>query len=206
MKKDLRKEKGSAAVFVIATILFFLIFGTGIYMVTSTLRQSQLKSDVAVKEVYEKELQQADQIYEKIVNANIIYQEEFNDWNNYLTVSTTVNSCKDGVLNITSTNEKSSILLNQGLSFKPQEHRYLQITYKVNGTTANKMAFYSVENPSNQDYYIQKDLICDNNWHTIIFDLWENEKIKQQEEITNLKWEWCNVSGTNMEIDHIKIF
>ena len=46
MKKLLKKESGSVAVLVIMTILSFFIFATGIYMFTSTRRQSQLKSDI----------------------------------------------------------------------------------------------------------------------------------------------------------------
>ena len=146
------------------------------------------------------------EVYESIVEQNTVYQENFDTWNNELLASTIVNSCRDGILNITSTTDKPSIVIGPITSFNPMEHHYIQVIYKASGTTQNKMAFYTVENPTNQDYYIEKELVCDTNWHTLVFDLWENEKIKNQDEITNLKWEWCNKTETTMEIDSIKIF
>lgn len=70
MKNCLKSEKGSMAVYVIVTILSFIMILTGIYTSTASIRRNQLKTLVKIKEVYEKAFETRSQLYEEtLANA-----------------------------------------------------------------------------------------------------------------------------------------
>ena len=54
--KQFTKEKGSVAVIVTVTILFFMVILSTTYMINAIMRQSQLKSQISLKESYEETL------------------------------------------------------------------------------------------------------------------------------------------------------
>ena len=56
MENNLRSDKGAITTVVLVTVLFFLTILSTAYMITATLRKSQLKSEIAAKEVYERAL------------------------------------------------------------------------------------------------------------------------------------------------------
>lgn len=75
MKKFLKSEKGSVAVIVTVTVLFFLTVLSTSYFMIATMRKSQLKSDLITKQVYENELNNTNNIYadsKKIVDKNTV--------------------------------------------------------------------------------------------------------------------------------------
>ena len=66
MKKILRDNKGSITTIVTVTALFFSIILSTAYMVASTNRKTQLKSELTVRETYEKPLNNLDEIREEV--------------------------------------------------------------------------------------------------------------------------------------------
>ena len=66
MKKILRDNKGSITTIVTVTALFFSIILSTAYMVASTNRKTQLKSELTARETYEKPLNNLDEIREEV--------------------------------------------------------------------------------------------------------------------------------------------
>ena len=69
MKKVLKKvknENGSITSIVLVTILFFIIILSTALMVTSTQRKSQLDSDLTLKQIYQRDVDNAGKIAEKL--------------------------------------------------------------------------------------------------------------------------------------------
>lgn len=71
------QEKGSIAIYAIATILCFVIILSGIFSNSATVRKNQLKTLLKIKEIYSKQLQKADLMLE---NRDIVdisgYEQE----------------------------------------------------------------------------------------------------------------------------------
>lgn len=66
IKKYVKSEKGSITTVVVVTVLFFLTILSTAYMVTSTLRKSQLKSEITAKKVYESDFNRVDEITDSL--------------------------------------------------------------------------------------------------------------------------------------------
>ena len=62
-----KNNKGAISTVVLVTTLFMLTLLSTAYMVITTLRKSQLKSDIATKEVYEKDFNNIDEIEEAVL-------------------------------------------------------------------------------------------------------------------------------------------
>lgn len=65
MKKYLLSEKGSMAVYVSIVLLSFLIILTGIYASSMSVRKGQLKTVLGIKQSYEKDNENIEEIYQK---------------------------------------------------------------------------------------------------------------------------------------------
>ena len=65
--KKIKEEKGSISAVVLVTILFFIIVLSVVYTTHSVLRQAQLKSEISLKEVYEKDLNNIDDVYKQAI-------------------------------------------------------------------------------------------------------------------------------------------
>ncbi len=133
-----------------------------------------------------------------------IYREDFEAFT-YQTSGTKVNSCENSILDVTSTDENPFIIMEQMVSFQPKEYRYIEIKYK---TTDNKLLeIYTIKEPKDDTYCMtSNELITDGNWHTVVLDLWSNENIKNQQEITGWRLDWGdNQIGVSMQIDYIKV-
>ena len=70
IKKCIKSDKGAVTTVVLLTVIFFLTILSTAYMVTATLRKSQLKSDIAAKEVYEKDFNNIDEISNSLKRNN----------------------------------------------------------------------------------------------------------------------------------------
>lgn len=66
MKKILKDNRGSITTVVTVTVLFFSVILSTAYMITSTNRKTQLKSEAIVKETYEKPFNNLDKIREEV--------------------------------------------------------------------------------------------------------------------------------------------
>lgn len=64
MKNWIKNEKGSMTVYAIVTVMTFVIVLMGLFFTTSAIRKNQLKTIPKIKEVYEKELEHKQEIYE----------------------------------------------------------------------------------------------------------------------------------------------
>ena len=79
MKKVLKKvknENGSITSIVLVTILFFIIILSTALMVTSTQRKSQLDSDLTLKQIYQRDVDNAGKIAEKLETSDWIDEME----------------------------------------------------------------------------------------------------------------------------------
>ena len=52
----LKKQNGAVSTIVLFTVLMFIIILSSIYMIISSAQKSQLKSDLRIQDVYEKEI------------------------------------------------------------------------------------------------------------------------------------------------------
>ena len=78
MKEQLKSQNGAIATFVIVTIAFFLIILMGAYISTMNLKKSQLQSDIYIQQIYGKDVNNVDQIYEELAKDEMEgYKEEF---------------------------------------------------------------------------------------------------------------------------------
>ena len=63
-KSRLKRERGSASILALFTVLVFAVILTGIYMIVTTRQKSQLKSDMRIQEIYSDDVNNVDMIYE----------------------------------------------------------------------------------------------------------------------------------------------
>lgn len=62
IEKYLRDEKGAVTTVVVVTLLFFVIILSTTYIISATLRKSQLESEFIAKETYERDFENIDEI------------------------------------------------------------------------------------------------------------------------------------------------
>ncbi len=65
-KRNLKKENGSITVVVLVTVLFFVTILSTAYVVVSAQRRAQMQSEITAKDVYEKDLNNAGEIYNSL--------------------------------------------------------------------------------------------------------------------------------------------
>ncbi len=66
IKECIKSDKGSVTTVVLVTMLFFVVILSTAYMVTATLRKSQLKSEIAIRNTYEKDFDRINEILDSI--------------------------------------------------------------------------------------------------------------------------------------------
>lgn len=59
----LKKQNGAVSTIVLFTVLMFIIILSSIYMIISSAQKSQLKSDLRIQDVYEKEINDVSELY-----------------------------------------------------------------------------------------------------------------------------------------------
>jgi uncharacterized protein YpmB len=64
--KKIKEEKGSITLFVLVSMLFFVLFLTGVYMISSSGEQAELGETTRIKEIYEKDLNRIDDVYQTL--------------------------------------------------------------------------------------------------------------------------------------------
>lgn len=73
MKRDfIKKEKGAITTLVLFTVLMFVVILTGVYFSVSTMQKSQLKSDMRIRDIYGKDVERIDQLYNEIANEQAL--------------------------------------------------------------------------------------------------------------------------------------
>ncbi len=74
--KNIKNEKGSVAVIVLVTMVFFAIIMTSAYIAVSNARVSQLKETQRIKEIYEEDVNNVDNIYEAVIEKGNIVEKK----------------------------------------------------------------------------------------------------------------------------------
>lgn len=90
IRKKLLSENGGAAVLVVFTIFTFLIVGMGAFMSVSTLRKSQLNSNLRIQQIYGEDYEKVDGVYEELIEANKSELEKFKISEEYATKTMTL--------------------------------------------------------------------------------------------------------------------
>lgn len=72
-----KEEKGSISTIVLFTIFMFIVILMGTYLTITNMQKAQLKSDMRIQDIYGKEIDKVDQLYNEMVNEFLI--EEVNE-------------------------------------------------------------------------------------------------------------------------------
>lgn len=67
IREKVKQEKAAVTLLVGITILTFVVILLGAYLTVTTYRKSQLKSDMRLQEIYGKDVNRVDEIYEELV-------------------------------------------------------------------------------------------------------------------------------------------
>ena len=70
MKVKRIEEKGAIAILVVVTILMFIMILMGTYMAIVNLKKSQLESDIRIQQLYGGDVENIEQIYEKLIDKS----------------------------------------------------------------------------------------------------------------------------------------
>lgn len=66
-KEYIKSERGSIVSVILATLLFFMAIVSTAYMVTATLRKTQIKSQMSTIETYEQDFANIYEIYDSLL-------------------------------------------------------------------------------------------------------------------------------------------
>ena len=76
-KRIIKKEKGAITAIVLVTVLFFVTILSTAYALISAQRRAQMQSEITVKDVYEKDLNSVQEIYNTLaIQENIIEEQD----------------------------------------------------------------------------------------------------------------------------------
>lgn len=116
LKKLLKKENGSITLFILLAILFFLIVIFSVFIASSNKEQSQTSEIDKIKQEYEEDVNNIDQIYDETLTENLFSLLKIGDYVNY-----TYNSVTEGY-NLPSTesgyNNNQTIAQTTGLKWR----------------------------------------------------------------------------------------
>lgn len=71
----LRSNKGSISLYVLMTMIFILVLVSGIYMTSTSKEISGLKETEAIKNLYQKDVDNVDKIYEQLISSREYIKE-----------------------------------------------------------------------------------------------------------------------------------
>ena len=117
----------------------------------------------------------------------------------------TTYTLSNGIIRLTSTTNDPMIFMSNVTSFDPNNYRYIDVRYRV-VQGSGYMEFFMIEKPTDQTYAIRQNVITDGEWHTVTFDLWSNDAVKNRNPITGWRWDWISSSDAIMDVDYIQIY
>lgn len=91
--KKLKQEKGSITLFVLIAMLFFVLFLTGMYMLGTLGEQTGISETAKIKEIYEKDVNNIDDVYQTLQNGPRVNEPNFKN-----TGLTPITIAEDGTL------------------------------------------------------------------------------------------------------------
>ena len=102
---NMKSQKGAVSAIVLITVLTFVLVLLGAIITVTTLRKSQLRSDIRIQDIYSKDVDNVNGIYENLIEnrtmvnelrkeneASIMTNEMVNEIVNPITNEITVNS------------------------------------------------------------------------------------------------------------------
>lgn len=76
-KRIIKKENGAITAIVLVTVLFFVTILSTAYALISAQRRAQMQSEITVKDVYEKDLNSVQEIYNTLaIQENIVEEQD----------------------------------------------------------------------------------------------------------------------------------
>lgn len=70
IRKKIKQEKAAVTLLVFVTVLTFVAVLMGAYLTVTTLKKSQLQSDIRIQEIYGKDVERVDEIYEELTSKD----------------------------------------------------------------------------------------------------------------------------------------
>ncbi len=64
--KKIKEQRGSVTLFVLVSMLFFVLLLAGVYMIGTAKEQTEISETLRIKEIYEKKVSFVDDVYEEI--------------------------------------------------------------------------------------------------------------------------------------------
>lgn len=127
----------------------------------------------------------------------------------FQSVANMTQSTSGGVLTLTSTSADPQAYMVAGLKANPHIYRYLLVRYKVTaGTAGNMEAFCTTAYAPVFDGTIGisgNAVISDNQWRTVLIDLWTDADYRAKGDITGLRLDFATASGVTMQIDYVRL-
>jgi hypothetical protein len=152
-------------------------------------------TDTEIKELYQQKanLDARGNFYSKLISSSIAYQKIWGDGTGIgFTSFGIINSSTNGVLRYTSSNNDPQINMYNLGSFDPNKYKYIQMKYRVVGTTSAgslEVFFTNERRPSaNADQRVADVLNSDGNWNVISLDM-----------STNVNWTHSDVTGWRLD-------
>jgi hypothetical protein len=122
--------------------------------------------------------------------------------------TTTVNSCNDGILKVTSTSADPRIHMFGIGSFNPNTHKYINFRYRVvSGTAENVEIFFLNSTYTTPTGGISRStpLVSDNAWHVGTIDMSTHPNWTTGGNITGWRYDYATATGVTMDIDFIQL-
>ena len=159
-KQYIKKEKGAISTLVLFTVLLFAAILMGSYLVVTGLQKSQLKSDIRIQDIYLKQINNIDEIYEQKLASSI---ETLRDSGIYVSKETIVKDAKGNQIIIPKgfkIAEDSGLTVDEGIVIEDKDiktgigndkgNQYVWVPVgevtKKDGTTTNiKLGRYTFE-------------------------------------------------------------
>lgn len=75
---NVKEDKGASSVLVLLTVLIFVCILTGVFAIVATRAGGQMKSDMRIQEIYQNEVDRADEIYDEVISKITSYNITYN--------------------------------------------------------------------------------------------------------------------------------
>lgn len=98
----LKQEKGSITLFVVISMLFFVMFLTGMYMLSATAESGVIEEQARIKEIYEQGVNNIDEVYATLDNDSRKYLKDVASVGDYVAYDPTAGVTDKKLLSYTS--------------------------------------------------------------------------------------------------------
>ena len=174
MIKKLKSQKAAVSVLILITILTFVTVFAGAMIAATTLTKSQLESDIRIQEIYGKDVEEVEKIYDELVSVD---RE-----GPVCTISAEV---------VNDTNAKYTFYFNENVTgFSKEKVKVYNATLLSTNigesfTLSSSLPAVSTNLNLDKRYIISFDYKCVSNKNNFLFGLYQNETATRQ--IENLE-------------------